>query len=288
MLDLGARVETVSLDNFQLSPFVYHCKQDLRYLDVCEAITEGIEYCFHLAGIKASPDITNRRPATMSIPALQVNTNILEACRRNKVPKVLFTSSIGAYTEANILKKEDAYKGLPMDFYPGMVKRMAEYQINSYAKEFGLNYTIVRLANCYGPGDNFNPDNAMFIPSLMSKVLKNPYDVVIWGDGSAIRDFIYSKDAALGILKAMAESYSFANLGSGKGYSIREVVMEMLKIQPFTYRFDASKSSGVKKRVLEMDWFSAPTTLEKGLRETWNWFKENPKEYEGRLNYFVN
>ena len=64
------------------------------------------------------------------------------------------------------------------------------------------NYLVVRPSNVYGPGDNFDPDNAMVIPSLMYRILNNEDPLVVWGDGSAIRDFVYSKDVAIGLLKS--------------------------------------------------------------------------------------
>ena len=84
-----------------------------------------------------------------------------------------------------------------MDMFPGWAKRMAELQIKAYAKQYGLNtYSIVRPCNVYGPGDNFDPKNAMVIPTLMQRIFNKENPVVVWGDGSAIRDFAYSSDVA--------------------------------------------------------------------------------------------
>ena len=84
-----------------------------------------------------------------------------------------------------------------MDMFPGWAKRMAELQIKAYAKQYGLNnYSIVRPCNVYGPGDNFDPKNAMVIPTLMQRIFNKEDPVIVWGDGSAIRDFAYSSDVA--------------------------------------------------------------------------------------------
>lgn len=300
LVNEGADVYVIALDNLQLNPKVHYWQFDLRDRIYSELATKNKEYVFHLAGIKASPDITLKRPATMSIIPLMINTNVLEACRINGIKNVLFTSSIGAYAEAEILTEENAYIGNPMDFLPGQVKRMAEYQIQGYKQEFGLDYKVVRCANTYGIGDNFNPDNAMFIPSLMAKVLRGDNPVKIWGDGSQIRDFVYSKDIAKGILQMMLYAEGVVNLGSGYGYSIREVTETLNQIaevntldgiRSFNYEFDTTKPSGVKKRVMDISkaksyGYNPTYLLKEGLKETWEWFKSNKKEYEKRLNYF--
>ena len=81
---------------------------------------------------------------------------------------------------------------------------MAELQINAYAKQYWLNsYSIVRPCNVYGPGDNFDPKNAMVIPTLMQRIFNKENPVTVWGDGSAIRDFAYSSDVAKGTILAL-------------------------------------------------------------------------------------
>ena len=81
----------------------------------------------------------------------------------------------------------------PMDF-AGWAKRLAELQIFSYKKQYDLkNYKVVRPSNVYGPGDNFDPNNAMVIPSILNRILKEENPLVVWGDGSAIRDFVYRR-----------------------------------------------------------------------------------------------
>ena len=133
------------------------------------------------------------------------NTNILEASRINNIKRLVYVSSIGAYKNGNIFKEKEGFAGEPMDRYPGWAKRMAELQIRSYIDQYRLkNYSIVRPCNVYGPGDNFDPKNAMVIPSLMHKILNSKgKPIEIWGDGSAIRDFAYTDDVALGIIQAM-------------------------------------------------------------------------------------
>ena len=226
-----------------------------------------------------------------------MNTNFLEACRINKINRLVYTSSIGAYSKASIFKeKQSTYRKEPMDFYPGWAKRMAELQIIAYKKQFNLkNFYIVRPANVYGPGDNFDKKNAMVIPSLMSKILSKKRPVEVWGDGSPVRDFAYSGDIAEGILKTLVYGtgkYDFLNLGSGKGVSIKKLVETMNKVVPFRYFFKSKTHQGFSKRVMDiaaakkMIKYEPNTSLESGLKITWEWFIRNNSQYKLRKNYF--
>ena len=128
----------------------------------------------------------------------------------------------------------------------------------------------------------------------MAKVARGDDPVVIWGDGTAVRDFLYSQDAAEGIILALyfGTSGSFVNLGSGKGYSIKELVETLRSFITFNYKFDKSKPSGFPKRVMDIKLarklfkFRPSTSLKDGLRETWAWFLDNQKEYLRKKNYF--
>ena len=181
------------------------------------------------------------------------------------------------------------------NIFAGWAKRMAELQVHAYNVQFNLdNYAIVRPCNVYGPGDNFDPENAMVIPSLMYRIYHKENPVKIWGDGTAIRDFAYSKDVAEGVIQALyyGTKSGFVNLGSGKGYSIKELVQTLNSFIDFNYKFDATKPSGFPRRVMDISLarkmidYNPTTTLLDGLKETWNWFVNNQDEYLKKKNYF--
>jgi GDP-L-fucose synthase len=183
-----------------------------------------------------------------------------------------------------------------MDQFPGWAKRMAEMQVQAYRIQYGLdNIAVVRPCNVYGPGDNFDPKNAMVIPTLMSRVLTGEDPVTVWGDGRAVRDFAYSRDVAEGVLLALHHGTrgSYVNLGSGVGITIRELVETLARVVPFRYDFDSSKPSGFPRRIMDIararEWigYTPSTSLEEGLRRTWEWFTEHREEYLKRQNYFV-
>jgi GDP-L-fucose synthase len=295
LVDAGGIVVTVSLDKIELPGVSEHIVGDLTDFSLCRDITKDVDQVFHLAGIKGSLEVTKSHPASFLVPMLQFNTNILEAAARNKVPRLVYTSSIGAYASAEVFKEDEGHSGEPMDTYPGWAKRMAEIQIQAYKEEFGLDWAVVRPCNVYGPGDNFDPANAMVIPSLLMKIRRGDKPVVVWGDGTAVRDFAFSEDVADGILQAAAigTKGSFVNLGSGHGYSVRELVQTLQDFIEFDVEFDSSLPAGFPRRVMDIsrarDWlgYSPQTSLREGLEKTWNWFIQNEGEHAKRKNYFA-
>ena len=300
LCDAGAKVTIVSLDKIVVDRRAKHIFGDLTDYSFCKKITRNCDFLFPLAGIKGSLDVTLKKPASFFVPLLMMNTNILEAARVNKVKKAVYTSSIGAYSPASVFREYTdenlEFNKPPMDMFPGWAKRMAEFQIRAYQIQYGLyNFAIVRPCNVYGPGDNFDPENAMVIPSLMAKIARGDDPVIIWGDGSAIRDFLFSRDAAEGIIMALYSGTNgkFINLGSGRGFTIRELVETLARFIDFKYKFDKSKPSGFPKRVMDitlakklLHWHPA-TSLIEGLKETWNWFLKKQGEYLSRKNYFL-
>lgn len=293
--EAGANVKSVSMDKICVHPTAKHVIGDLTDFSFCKQITLDMDYVFHVAGIKGSIEVTKKRPASFFVPLLMMNTNMLEACRINKVKKVVYTSSIGAYSSAENFKESENIDGPPMDMFPGWAKRMAEMQIESYKIQYGLeNFAIVRPCNVYGPGDNFDPDNAMVIPSLMARIYRGDNPLVIWGDGSAIRDFAYSEDVAIGVILALyyGTQGMFVNLGSGYGVSIKELVEALHNIVDFKYQFDTAKPSGFHKRVMdislarELFGYQPLTSLHEGLQKTWEWYVNNIDEHLNKINYF--
>lgn len=295
LCDAGAKVKIVSLDKITVTNKAEHVYGDLTSFEFCKEVTRDMDFVFHLAGIKGSIVVTETKPASHFVPALMFNTNVLEACRLNKVKKIVFTSSIGAYASAEVFKESESTEGAPMDFYGGWAKRMAELQIQAYKIQYSLdNFSIVRPCNVYGPGDSFDPASAMVIPSLIYRIYHKEDPVMIWGDGSAVRDFAYSRDVAEGVILALyyGTNSQFVNLGSGRSYTIKELAETLRSFLDFNYKFDATKPSGFPKRVMdislatELIHYNPTTTLLDGLKETWNWYVKNQDEYLNKVNYF--
>lgn len=295
----GAKVRIVSLDHLQVHANAEHVIGDLTNLELCKQATKHVDYVCHLAGVTGSVGVSAaNKLASHFVPTVMFNTNVLEAARQNKVQKLVYTSSIGAYAgsaEVFVESSEAAgnFTSPPMDF-AGWAKRMGELQIHAYKVQYGMeNFAIVRPSNVYGPGDNFDPQNAMVIPSLLCRIYQREDPVVIWGDGTAVRDFVFSRDVAEGCLLALhyGTKGQFVNLGSGKGVAIRDLVESLRGFLDFNYQFDPTKPAGFHKRVMNIALaktlidYSPTTSLRDGLEATWGWFVENRDEYLRKQNY---
>ncbi|MBN1359579.1 MAG: NAD-dependent epimerase/dehydratase family protein [Sedimentisphaerales bacterium] len=296
LCDAGAEVSIVSLDRVRVSDRAEHIFGDLTNFEFCKDVTYGMDCVCHLAGIKGSAAVSTSMVASHFVPTLMMNTNVLEACLVNDIPKVVYTSSIGAYASTDIFREADyRLDSLPMDF-AGWAKRVAELQIQAYHTQYGRrSFAIVRPSNVYGPGDNFDPQNAMVIPSLMYRIRRGEDPLRVWGDGSAVRDFVFSRDVAEGVLLALHHGTEggFVNLGSGRECTIRQLVETLNQFLDFRYEFDASKPSGYPKRLMDIErareliGYDPSTSLLDGLQETWAWYLEHEGEHECKKNYFA-
>lgn len=298
LVEKGANVYVASLDEpSMLDSRVKFIHANLFYFDKCLEITKGMDYVFHLAGIKGSPKMCAEKPASFFVPTILMNTNVLEACRINKVERVLYTSTIGVYEPKEILKEDDVWNTFPSknDWFAGWAKRMGELQIEAYKIQYGLkNFCIVRPANVYGPYDNFDPENAMVIPSLIKRAVDGENPLVVWGYGTPIRDFIHARDVARGMMLVMEKMPDYpVNLGSGKGISIKEVVDIIISNLPEKPEviWDTSKPSGDKIRLMDVTkakelGFEPEISIEKGIAETIEWYKKNKNLTYKRFNVF--
>ena len=296
LIEAGCSVTCVSLDDIQPHADVNYVKGDLSNFELCQDLCANQDFLFHVAGIKGSVVVTEAKPASFFVPLLMMNTNILEASRRTNISKCLYTSSIGAYSSAEVfVETENDYSKPPMDMYPGWAKRMAELQIQTYAKQYDLNnYAIVRPSNIYGPGDNFDIENAMVIPTLMARIARGDKPVTIWGDGTAERDFLHATDAAFGMILACIKGTEGkpVNLGCGYGISIRELVETLQSFVEFEAYYDTNKPSGFPRRIMDISLakkligFQPEVSLIDGLKGTWSWYQNNIEEHKNKQNYF--
>ena len=299
LLKYGARVRIAALDDpSRAHPGTEYYRIDLMDFDNCLKACDGMDYVFHLAGIKCSPAVVLKQPATIFVSFLRFNTNMMEAARQCKVERYLYTSTIGVYSPAEIFYEDDVWKTFPSknDWYGGWAKRIGELQADAYKAEYGWDkIAIVRPANVYGPYDNFDPENAMVIPSLIKRAVDGENPLVVWGDGSPIRDFIHAKDVATGMLLAIEKGTGQAvNLGSGQGVSIKQIVdiiVSNMKVKPKIV-WDKSRPSGDKKRLMDISrakaiGFRPVISIEDGIKEVMKWYRENREIANKRYNVFT-
>lgn len=298
----GAKVRIASLDDSSRShPKAEFKKCDLTKFENCLDACNEMDYVFNLVGIKGSPKMTKEKPASFFTPTILFNTNMMEAATQSKVKRYLFTSTVGVYSPAEIFYEDDVWKTFPSenDKFAGWAKRMGELQAQAYEIEDGWNkIAIVRPANAYGPYDNFDPENAMVIPSLIKRAINGEDPFVVWGDGSPVRDFIHAKDVARGMIMALENCpgpYKPINLGSGTGYSIKnlvDIIINNLEYKPEVV-WDTSKPSGDKIRVMDISrakkllGWKPKISLEEGVKNTMEWYREHKNLVEKRYNVFI-
>lgn len=294
----GAKITIADLtEPIGLPEDVDYVKVDLRYFDQCEKICNGMDYVFNLVGIKGSPKMCAEQPVDFMVPMLQFNTNMMEAAARANVKWYLFTSSVGVYAPADVFKEDSVWSTMPSpnDRFAGWAKRIGELQAEAYGIQYGnKNISIVRPANVYGAYDNFNPANAMVVPSLVRKAQENK-ELEVWGDGSAVRDFIHADDVAKGMVFAVENKITEPiNLGSGKGYSIKQVVEMVVKHcgKDLPIKWLTDKPSGDALRLFDMTraksyGFDISVDLDEGIKRTTDWFINNKDILDKRYNAFV-
>lgn len=291
LIEKGAIVRIASIDD----PSLAHAEAEFVHanlLDInnCLRVCDRMDYVFHLAGIKGSPAVTTKKPASFFVPVILFNTNMMEAARQCKVQKYLYTSTIGVYHPAEIFYEDDVWKTFPSEYdrIGGWAKRMGELQAEAYAIEYGWReICIVRPANVYGRYDNFNYQNAMVVPSLIKRAIDGEDPFVVWGDGTAIRDFIHAKDVARGMLFVMENDiYEPVNLGSGKEVCISELVetvVNCLDKKPKVV-WDTNKPCGDRKRVMDMSrmtkyGYKTTVSLKEGISDTIAWYRMEKGKY---------
>jgi GDP-L-fucose synthase len=301
LLNQEALVTIASLDNKNIfeGENVSFKKVDLRNYENCIEVCKNQDFIFHVAGVKGSPAVAAKKPASFFVPTILFNTCLLEAAFRSGAEHILYASSIGVYSPADIFYEDSVWKSFPSenDKFAGWAKRMGELQLESYKVQYDFsNFSIVRPANVYGPYDNFDINNAMVIPSLIRRALEEKKDhIEVWGDGSAIRDFIYSDDVAQGMIHVVENKISEPiNLGSGSGVKIKDLIETIVKKLPdkkLSIKWDTSKPTGDKVRVMDMTkaekfGFKCKVSLEEGIEKTISWFLENKEYSSSKYNSF--
>ena len=268
---------------------------NLIQIENCKKITKDIDVSIHLAAKVGGIGANRENPGLFFYENLMMGTQLMEAARLNNVKKFVSVGTICSYPKFTKVpfKEEDIWNGYPEETNApyGLAKKMLLVQSQAYKQQYGFNSTNLMLVNLYGPGDNFNPKSSHVIPALIKKcvdaVNNNKASIVVWGDGSPTREFLYVEDAAEGIIKATEHYNDVApiNLGSGKEITIKELVEKITKITGFTGKieWDVSKPNGQPRRCLDTTKaekafnFKAKTSFDEGLKKTIEWYKESIK-----------
>lgn len=218
---------------------------------------------------------------------VMINTNVVEASRKHGVEKitVMGTGAVYPYPPPGVPLHEDMiHFGIPHASERGYAnaKRAMLAMLESYRESYGLKWAYVVSCNLFGPRDRFDVNFGHVVPSLIKKfhtARSNGTAVDVWGDGSAQRDFMYSRDAARVLQTIMEEVEGAVNIGSGVVYSIRQIVETLGEITDMAdrIRWDASKPNGQEYREYDLGrirdtGFRCRYTIAEGLQQTWDWY----------------
>ena len=228
-------------------------------------------------------------PASQYYDNIIMDLQIIEAAREFPLQKIVLVSSSCAYPRDATypLTEDELWNGLPQETNRayGIGKRILTIQAEAYRQQYHLPIAVVIPNNAYGPGDNFDPEYSHVIPSLIRKCLNHDDPLVVWGDGTPTRDFLYVKDFAEGVILAAErlEGAECVNLGSGTETSIRELVSIIQTITDHHGKiiYDTSRPNGQPRRSVtiakakQLLNFSPCHSLTEGLTETVAWYKQN-------------
>jgi len=260
---------------------------DLKNYDFCEKAVAGMDYVFHCAAFSGGLGLQLNRPLDTFFPNLIMNTNLLEASLRKNVDRFEFTSNNSVYpTSDDSMIEERGTEGVPFPIGYASIKRMGELQSKLFHDNSEMKVAITRGGNAYGEYDNFDLDTSHVVPALIRKVVEKHNPLIVWGDGTQIRDYIYAEDLAEGILLAL-ENYANGepiNIGTGKTTTTKELIETICDICDYKdveIIFDETKLVGQKIKLIDITkcrnklGFNAKTSLRDGLEKSINWFKQD-------------
>lgn len=265
-------------------------QEDLRTPEVADYVVKDVDWVFNLvANIGGVGFITSVKADVMR-DNVRVNTNILEACRKNDVKRLFFSSSVSVYPrglqlnpEVKPLKECDAFPAYPDSAY-GWEKLFTELMMQAYHEDYGLDIRIARFHNIYGPYGTYKGGREKAPAALCRKVAETPNGgtITIWGDGEQTRSFLYIDDAVEAIYKFMQSDYTEPlNIGSDELISINELADLIIEVsgKHLMKQHDLSKPQGVRGRNADLHLIEKvlgwkPTiSYRKGVMKTYRWIE---------------
>lgn len=254
----------------------------------------------HLAALAGGIGANRSRPAEFFYDNLVMGVQLMHEGWRRGIEKFIAIGTVCAYPKFTPLpfREENLWDGYPEETNApyGLAKKMLLVQAQAYRQQYGFNAIYLLPVNLYGPRDNFNLETSHVIPALIRKCVEaqvqGKKEIVLWGDGSPTREFLYAGDAAEGIVLAAARYNGSepVNLGSGQEISISNLAGLIARLSGFTGQlvWDTTKPNGQPRRALDtqraLDFFGfkARTSFEDGLRQTIAWYRQVvAKQQEG-------
>ena len=262
---------------------------DLKELENCTKVTEGVDYVYNMACNMGGMGFIENNKAECMLSVL-INTNLLRACLKNNIKKYFFSSSACVYNASKqkevfipALKEIDAYPADPEDGY-GWEKLFSERMCRHFTEDFNLDTRVLRYHNVYGPLGTFDGGREKAPAALCRKLIKaklnNDKSIDVWGDGKQTRSFMFIDDCIYGTIKIFnSNSSEVYNLGSSEQVSINQMIEIIEEIGQYKVKknYQLDKPKGVRGRSSDNEQIKKllswePTvSLRKGLEITYKW-----------------
>ena len=266
---------------------------DLKTMENCQRAVNQQDIVIHLAAHVGGIGLNREKPAELFYDNLMMGVQLIHAAYQAGVQKFVCLGTICAYPKFTPVpfKEDDLWNGYPEETNApyGIAKKALLVQLQAYRQQYGFDGIYLLPVNLYGPEDNFDPRSSHVIPALIRKVYeaqqRGDRQLPVWGDGSPTREFLYSDDAARGIVMA-AQSYSDpdpVNLGTGKEISIRDLITLICDLMEFKGEivWQTDQPNGQPRRCLDTDrakaafGFVSQVGFEEGLKSTINWYRQH-------------
>ena len=283
-----------------------HYTMDMKDISNCRKVAENIDYVFNMAcNMGGMGFIENNKAECMQ--SVLINTNLLIACKENKVQRYFFSSSACAYNitkQQDVfidgLKEEDAYPANPEDGY-GWEKLFSERMCRHFQEDYGLEVRVARYHNIYGPFGTYDGGREKAPAALCRKIIKakkeNKDRIDVWGDGEQTRTFLYVDECVEGTLRLFESGYSDPiNIGSDEQVSINqmiEMIEDISEANTLNRNYQLDKPKGVRGRSSNNDLikkvlnWSNKMSLKDGLIKTYKWIENEMSQKGSNLNRFT-
>lgn len=265
---------------------------DLRRLEDCQRAVEQQDVVIHLAAHVGGIGLNREKPAELFYDNLMMGTQLIHAAYQAGVKKFVCVGTICAYPKFTPVPflEDDLWNGYPEETNApyGIAKKALLVQLQAYRQQYGFDGIYLLPVNLYGPEDNFDPRSSHVIPALIRKVYeaqqRGDRSIPVWGDGSPTREFLYSTDAARGIVMG-AQFYSGSdpvNLGTGEEISIKDLIELICELMGFDGElvWETDKPNGQPRRCLDTQrakdffGFTAEVDFRQGLKNTIDWYRQ--------------
>ncbi len=288
LVQAGARREQITV------PRSRDC--DLRSLEACQGAVQQQDIIIHLAAHVGGIGLNREKPAELFYDNLMMGAQLIHSAYQAGVAKFVCVGTICAYPKFTPVpfQEDHLWDGYPEETNApyGIAKKALLVQLQAYRQQYGFNGVYLLPVNLYGPEDNFDPRSSHVIPALIRKVheaqQRGDRQLPVWGDGSPTREFLYSQDAARGIVLA-TQQYNDpepVNLGTNQEIAIRALVELICELMGFDGEivWETDKPNGQPRRCLDTErarqafGFQAQIDFRQGLQNTIAWYRQQAGE----------